>query len=428
MPRFLHAADLHLDSPLQRLESYEGAPVDEIRNATRVALQRLVDLALQQEVDLVVIAGDLYDGDWRDHNTGLYFVQQISRLTREGIPVLAIRGNHDAANLMTRSLPLPENPDGSAIMLSSERPETRRFEKLGIAVHGQSFRSRAETSNLAADYPAADRGMFNLGLLHTSLTGADDHEPYAPCTPQQLADKQYDYWALGHVHTRGERQLEGTAPVVFSGNLQGRHPRETGPKGCLLVEIDAAGETTRTFHSLDAVRWETFQYSAEQADDADALAEAYREWLSEQTALAEDRTLVTRVRVTGTSSLHDQWINEHEHWENALRAIALDTGAGQVWLESLRLRTQRPAQTDAAFDPEGPLACLEDVLGEWLTDESAAAAIAEVLDPLTKKLPDELKPPQPDALHWQDPDRLKAYVEAARPLLRGHFHDEEDAS
>ena len=221
--KILHAADIHLDSPLQKLDVYENAPVEQIRGASRRALENLVQLAIDQTVDLVVIAGDLYDGDWPDQNTGLFFVSQAARLVNAGIPLVVIRGNHDAANVMTATLPLPTNPDGSEIMLSSEQVDSRLFESIGIAVHGRSFRSRAETENMALAYPQPRSGLFNLGLLHTSLTGVEGHEPYAPCTPAQLADKNYDYWALGHVHTRAMCGLKDAAPVVFSGNVQGRH-------------------------------------------------------------------------------------------------------------------------------------------------------------------------------------------------------------
>lgn len=401
--------------------------MEEIRSATRVALRNLVELALDQQVDLMVIAGDLYDGDWRDHNTGLFFVQQISRLTREGIPVLAISGNHDAANQMTRSLPLPKNPDGSTIMLSSQQAESRRFESLGIAVHGRSFRTRAEMDNLALDYPAADGGMFNIGLLHTSLTGAEGHEPYAPCTPQQLADKRYDYWALGHIHTRGERQVDGAAPVVFPGNIQGRHTRELGPKGCILVEIDSSGKPSQTFHPLDTVRWDIFRLDVAKFERVDEVADAYRDWLSAQVEAAEQRTLVTRVRLGGMTELHDQLAHQHEHWENALRAIALDVGAGRVWLESLRVRTERPSRSAASFDSDGPLASLDAVLAGLLEDDDSVAAILAALDPLTKKLPDELKPPAPDALALTDQQTLVELVEAARPLLHTQLREEEQS-
>jgi len=197
MITFLHAADIHLDSPLRGLERYPGVAVDEIRAATRRALENLVSLAIEREIGFVVIAGDIYDGDWKDHNTGLFFVAQMSRLRTAGIPVIMIAGNHDAANKMTRSLNLPSNVQ----MLSSRHAETAihpRLEELGVAVHGRSFAHAAETDNLAREYPSKRAGMFNIGILHTALDGADEHARYAPCSLTDLQQKDYDYWALGH--------------------------------------------------------------------------------------------------------------------------------------------------------------------------------------------------------------------------------------
>ena len=175
--KILHAADIHLDSPLQRLGTYDDAPVERIRGASRRALENMVTLAINEQVDLVVIAGDLYDGDYRDQNTGLFFVRQASKLIDEGIPLVVIRGNHDAMNVMTSTLPLPKNPDGSDIMMSEKKVDLRIFDQSGIVVHGRSFRKRAETEDMSQHYPTPVRGMFNLGLLHTSLTGAPGHEP-----------------------------------------------------------------------------------------------------------------------------------------------------------------------------------------------------------------------------------------------------------
>ena len=223
--KFIHAADIHLDSPLRGLERYEGAPVDEIRQATRRALENLVSLAVESEVDFVLLVGDLYDGDWRDHNTGLFFAKQMSEFRKAGIKVFLIAGNHDAQNVMTKSLRLPDNVH----QLNTSKPETVRLEELGVAIHGQGFRTKAVTKNLAMDYPAAIPHVFNIGLLHTSVTGREGHDNYAPCTPTNLVDLNYDYWALGHVHTR--ECLSEDPPIHFPGNVQGRHIREAGPKG-----------------------------------------------------------------------------------------------------------------------------------------------------------------------------------------------------
>jgi DNA repair exonuclease SbcCD nuclease subunit len=244
MFKFLHAADIHLDSPLKGLERYEGVPVEQIRHATRRALENLIQLALDERVQFVLIAGDLYDGDWRDYNTGLFFIKQMARLREADIKVVLIKGNHDAANRMTRTLDLPEN----VTVLKAAKPDSSELEDIGVVVHGQSFGTAAEERDLSKNYPHGRRGLFNIGLLHTCLTGADGHEPYAPCTLEGLLSKEYDYWALGHVH---KREIRHHNPyVVFPGNLQGRKIKEEGAKGCELVTVldgaDASGPLAPT--------------------------------------------------------------------------------------------------------------------------------------------------------------------------------------
>ncbi|WP_153555508.1 metallophosphoesterase family protein [Roseimaritima sediminicola] len=427
MPTFLHAADLHLDSPLQRLEAYEGAPVEPIRLASRRALENLVELALARNVDLVVIAGDLYDGDWQDHHTGLFFVSQVTRLVREGIPVVAISGNHDAASQMTKSLPLPKNPDGSPIMLSSRSAETRRFPDLGISVHGRSFGRRAEVDNMVPDYPAADGGVFNIGVLHTSLTGAEGHDTYAPCTTLDLVNKQYDYWALGHVHTRRlhhDVQDPDAAPIVFPGNLQGRHPKETGAKGCYVVDIDSRGRPHLEFETLDVVRWETCPLKLEDCETLDDVYDRYRSWLQAAMHEAGDRILAHRVRALGGTGLHNTLVSDHLQIENSLRAVAMEIAGEQAWLESLRVRTSLPRDAMPNFDPDGPLGCLEEVLAEMSTDDQLDS-LGDELSDLVRKLPDELTAAPQDALRLNDPQTLRELIEAARPLLHVQLHREE---
>ena len=197
MLSFLHAADLHLDSPLKRLEAYEGAPdIEEIRGATRQALINLVDYTITEQVPLVLIAGDLYDGDWPDFGTGLFFSQQMQRLFQTEVQVAIVCGNHDAQNKMTKTLVMPDNVK----ILSARKPETIIYEDIHIAVHGQSYATAATTQNLAAAYPQPLHGMVNVGLLHCLIAGTTGHQPYAPCSLDDLAAKGYEYWALGHVH------------------------------------------------------------------------------------------------------------------------------------------------------------------------------------------------------------------------------------
>ena len=176
MIRFIHAADLHIDSPLRGLGRYAGAPVERLRNATRRALVQLVELALAEEVQFVLLAGDLYDSDWTDFHTGLFFREQMVRLVRAGIQVFIVQGNHDAQGVISRQLPLPEQ----VRVFSSRASETVHLQGLGVAIHGRSFSERKTIDDLVPGYPDAVPGAFNIGLLHTSLTGAPGHDTYAP--------------------------------------------------------------------------------------------------------------------------------------------------------------------------------------------------------------------------------------------------------
>ena len=170
--RFLHAADIHLDSPLHGLSRYEGLPVEDIRSATRVAFDNLIAYAIDERVDFVVIAGDLFDGDWRDMGTGLYFARAMGRLDQAGIPAFVLAGNHDAASIISRTVPWPPN----VRQFGSRQPETHSLPHLAVAVHGQSFSSPAVTENLALAYPPAEAHVFNIGVLHTALAGRHGHD------------------------------------------------------------------------------------------------------------------------------------------------------------------------------------------------------------------------------------------------------------
>jgi exonuclease SbcD len=249
MFKFIHAADVHLDSPLRGLEQYEGAPVEEIRGASRRALENLVELAIAEQVAFVLFAGDLYDGDWKDYNTGLYFGRQMTKLREAGIRAFLLSGNHDAASQLTRHLRLPDNIK----ILSDQKPESVSLEDFGVMLHGQGFPRRVVTENLSAGYPKPVPHLFNIGLLHTSVDGREGHEPYAPCSLEGLLSKGYDYWALGHVHRR--EILHQDPWVVFPGNIQGRHVRETGPKGCTVVTVRDGRVLSVEHRDLNVLRW-----------------------------------------------------------------------------------------------------------------------------------------------------------------------------
>lgn len=414
MIKFLHAADVHLDSPLRGLESYDGAPAERIRLATRRAFENLIELAIAEQVNFVLLAGDLYDGDWQDYNTGLYLVRQMARLREAGIRVVVIAGNHDAHNKMTRRLPLPEN----VTMLSHDQPQSFPIPDYDVMVHGQGFSTQAVTEDLSERYPQATRGLYNIGILHTCAGGDEGHGRYAPCTVQGLVAKGYDYWALGHVHNR---QTLCEAPyIAFPGNTQGRHARELGPKGCLLVTIANGGPPKVDFRRLDVVRWELCEIDAARAGSEEELADAASGQLAELLAREDaDRLLAVRVVIGGASPIHDRLLSDPEKSRAAVRARAAEFSTDRLWVEQVKIQT-RPLRS-ASTVGDGPIEELFTVLQELRSDESQFKGLSDLLKSLRLKLPPELME-GPEALALDSPAWLREILDAAEALLHDRLH------
>lgn len=420
--KFLHAADLHLDSPLRGLSRYEGAPVEEIRQATRKALRNLVGLAVDERVDFVLIAGDVYDGDWQDYQTGLFFIHEMSRLNDAGIPVVLIRGNHDAASRMTTSLRLPSN----VTLLDHAQPQTVTLDHCGVAIHGQSFARSAVMENLVLRYPPAVPGLFNIGLLHTSLTGAEGHESYAPCSPADLLQRGYGYWALGHVHQRrivNKTDLpQGQPPIVFSGNIQGRHIREPGPRGCYLVSVDAAHRIELDFQALDVFRWEVCSMSASVEDSPDDVLNRFDSAVSELLNEADGRPLAVRVEVSGRCRAHADFAAHPKHWNEEFRSVAVQSGRGSLWLEKVVFATVSPGASGGPAD-DGPLDELRQLVSEVRQSPDLQKELLSLLDGLFRKLPVELTRGA-DALSFAtgaETDWLSEVLKNVEPLLIEHL-------
>lgn len=335
--KFFHAADIHLDSPLRGLSRYEGVPVEQVRLATRTALNNLVDAAIEENVAFVIIAGDLYDGDWDDFSTGLFFCGAMRRLNDARIEVYIAFGNHDADSLQTKRLPLPPNVHHFA----HRKPQTFIHQATGAVLHGQSYRDRDFGGDLSGAYPGAQSGRFNIGVLHTALEGRPPHAPYAPCTPAQLAAKGYDYWALGHVHAH---EVVATDPyIVFPGNLQGRNIRECGPKGAVLVIVEDGVVAEPEVVAFDAVRWSHIEL-----DVSDCAAWAHIESkLQEALASAVQhesggRPLMARITLRGQTALHGAITERLSLLREEVRALAANI-SDQLWIEKVKLARQPAA-------------------------------------------------------------------------------------
>lgn len=381
--KLVHAADLHIDSPLRGLPSYDGAPVERVRGATRRALSNLVQLCLDERAALLVLAGDIFDGEWKDFNTGLFFVRELNRLRDVGTRVFVVRGNHDAASEVTRALTLPEHVHEFA----HERAETVVVEELGVALHGLSFAQRKMPDSLVPLYPAPVAGALNVGVLHTSAGGHPEHATYAPCAVDELVHKGYDYWALGHVHAH---QILHRAPwVVYPGNTQGRTLRESGPKGCVVVTVEDGAISEVRQAPLDVVRWCELPLSLDEGDGIDELCEKAQRLFGRARDQADGRLLAARLVVDGATRAHAEVAAARDRVVAELRARAFDFG-DELYLERVELRTRPALALEELRASEGFVGELLRQVTAARHDPKLAAELATSLQPLVEKLGAEL--------------------------------------
>jgi DNA repair protein SbcD/Mre11 len=409
MFKFIHAADIHLDSSLRGLERYEGAPVEQIRGATRRALENLVDLAIAEKASFVLLVGDLYDGDWKDYNTGLFFTAQMTRLREANIRVFLVAGNHDAGSQITRHLRLPDN----VTMFSTQASERKVLADFDVALYGQGFHTRAVTKDLSVAYPQPDPTLFNIGLLHTSVDGRQGHEPYAPCTVEGLLSKGYNYWALGHVHKR--EILHEDPWILFPGNTQGRHVRETGPKGCLLVTVED-GRVLPEFRELDMVRWAVCEVDASGATTAEDALDRVRHALMRELAESAGRPLVVRVRVIGPCTAHRELSLNVERWTNEIRASAIDLSGGALLIEQVKMHTQTKVDFEQILKRDDPLGALFRAIRDLDADEQLLADMSGEFRDLQRKLPPELRTGD-EAIDLDNPETLRQAIVDVKHLL-----------
>ncbi len=426
--RFIHAADLHIDSPLRGLSRYQGTPLERLRGATRRALERLVTLAIDEKVDFLLIAGDLYDRDWQDFHTGLFVNAQLVKLKNAGILVFIVQGNHDAQSHMTRQIPWPENVK----VFSSRTAETVHLAALGVAIHGHSFPNREVSEDLVPSYPAAVPGCFNIGLLHTSLTGMEGHDTYAPTTLATLKSKGYDYWALGHIHAR---QVVCEVPrVVFPGNLQGRHARETGPKGCELVTADGGAITAR-FVPLDVVRWHQVVVDLQPIQQLEDVPRQVAQALQSAVAVADagEALHAMRVVLTGQTPLHALEASQPGTLAAAVQAAAQEFSGAEIWIEQVKLNLRSPLDRERIGQGS-------DALGElvrWVDELSGDGAglekfCRETLKDVLGKLPADVQaalahgPSDGDIPQLNDGPALLALLQDAEATLLARLNVPEE--
>ncbi len=413
--RFIHTADIHLDSPLVGLAAYQDAPAHLLRTATRDAFDNLITEAITEKVDFMVIAGDLFDGNWKDFNTGIYFARQMGRLQAAGIPVYLLLGNHDAESEMTRKLVLPANVH----RFLSNKAATFEIPALRVALHGRSFKDAATTDNLAVHYPEPVAGWFNIGVLHTALEGNNAHANYAPCSIAELEARGYQYWALGHVHEH--RVWRGATTVAFCGNLQGRHIREAGPRGALLVTATGSEIDSVERLIVDVLRWHALPVDVSACQDLADVVRCVGRAMEALLAQAQDeRPIALRVTITGACPAHGQLFGLEAQLRAEVLAQAAALGADRLWVEKVRVDTTPHGSADVLAARSDAVADLQALLAQADADPAFMQGLQDELMVMVGKLPLEVISAVP-VLEDIRAGRLQPLVQATAPSLLAHL-------
>ena len=406
--RFVHAADLHIDSPFSGIGDVDVRVANRLREATYEAFQNLVELCLKSDVDFLVIAGDVYDGADRSVRAQLRFRDGLSRLADEGIQTFVVHGNHDPLDGWQSSIAWPEG-----VHIFGAAPEWKNIEKNGeivAAVQGMSYPTREVTDNLALQFsPTQSGSIFTIGLLHANVGGNSAHPNYAPCTVEDLSASGIDYWALGHVHTR--QTLKRAAPIIaYPGNIQGRHPNETGERGALVVDVDPSGASKSEFVPLDVVRWEHTDVDISNLETIDSLDSAIRQQTDNMSAIAEGRDVVCRVTITGRGPLHEQLAADGAV-EDLIEATrnSWTGGSPWVWIDRI-VDLTRPA-----IDIEAR-AKQDDFLGATLKRALLSSIESDEIDRLTEVVSDVYSGRR-NGLSKPDDEQVSAWAEEARWYL-----------
>lgn len=302
--RFIHCSDLHLDTPFSGLSSVHPALKEKLRDATFRAYQNIIDLALRERVDAVIIAGDVYDAADKSLQAQLKFRNGLKKLSAAAIPAFVVHGNHDPLDSWSASLEWPDNVTVFCGNKVERFPVLRDGQPLAH-IYGISFPQRKVTDNLARLFKNDPSSGFAVGVLHTNVGGNPDHEDYAPCKVEDLRAGGMDYWALGHVHAHQVLNDHGPA-IVYSGNSQARSHKEQGAKGCCLVTLREQSPPEVRFVAVDVVRYRSENLDISTCSTLDAILHSIRLNGKEISSQMDGRDALVRFNLTGRSAMHPQ--------------------------------------------------------------------------------------------------------------------------
>ena len=378
MFKFVHTADIHLDSPLKSLAFQDQEMADAVGNATRETFSSIVELCISEKVDALIISGDLYDGNQTSYKTAKFLINKLEELHEEGIKVFIIKGNHDFQSKLTMQLKVP---DSVVIFPSKARTEIMDKGDIQVALHGISYGNKHIPESLVPEFPKPTQGAFNIGILHTSLGGSKTHDLYAPSTENELTNVGYDYWALGHFHKSYYK--EGPSHIVMPGIPQGRDIGESGEKTVSLVSIDSAKRCRVEFRSVSKLQFESINVDVSNISEWYELLKEIKKQIVITTNSIANKILVFRIVLVGSNSL--SWIirRDLENLNEEAKSEVEDNA--EIWIEKV---VNEIHDIRKQLDQSGLLRTLEELIS---TNEdiynSARKELETYCETLVKTLP-----------------------------------------
>ena len=406
--RFVHTADLHLDTPFKGLSNWNADLSRKLKDATFKSFRNIIDLCIDKKVDFLIISGDIFDSENKSLAAQLRFVTELKRLSDNGIAAYFTCGNHDHLKSWLDTIKLPEN----VYRFGSSRGQFEIFKKGGNAIaniHGISFSDKVVKENLAADFKLAPiTAPISIAILHGTVGAPGPHENYAPFKPKDIAGKGFDYWALGHIHK--EKVVSRSNPaIIYPGNPQGRDFGESGQKGCYLVEISKGNKPVAEFIPTQLIRFENLEIDLSAADKPEFLQAKINETLEKVDNFAAEANYILRINLTGRTILH-KYLNEKAEINELIGLF----NEGQLdqqyfrWIDQIYSNTRPdidiekikngvgfPAETlknfDTYLEDNRKLAELINKIEEEFINVAAKKEIAEIGEDINKEMLEKAK-------------------------------------
>ncbi len=384
--KFIHCADLHLDSPFQGLTTKEPSLADRFKHSTNEAFVKIIDLCLAEKVDFLTIGGDTFDGADRSLCAQILLRDQLERLQKANIPVIIVAGNHDPLSDWLSEIKYPENVH----LLGSNKVEKIPIEKNGktvTTIYGISYKVKEVTENLSLKFQTKEEDTVSIGMLHANVGSKKEHAPYSPCTISDLKSTNMDIWLLGHIHT--PEVLCADPLILYPGNIQGRHINENGPRGCYIIKIDSNRKISYEFKPTQNILWKQEVINIKNImtaiELADLLSDKCEEELSKLTN--DEKGIVIRWKLTGPTPLyHELTMTDKIEETKEILVERFFNQAPFIFPESIRLSIKPERQKEDYLNQENFIGDFLRLAGKIENNDQMKNELLQILNqPLSNR-------------------------------------------